>query len=80
MTESNSIPRLYRAVAAFAASVVAGAGAGATLAHKPLVVRCDPSCGCTAGRDGGRVGPGGQPLQVNSFTGMPLSRSSRSKS
>ena len=42
MTKSNSISRLHRAVVAFAASVVAGAGAGAALAHKPLVVRCDP--------------------------------------
>ena len=42
MSKSNSMSRLHRAVAAFAASVVAGAGAGAALAHKPLVVRCDP--------------------------------------
>ncbi|HVL05863.1 MAG TPA: hypothetical protein VM388_07735 [Acidimicrobiales bacterium] len=42
MTKLNSLSRLYRAVLAVAASIIAGATAGAALAQKPLVVRCDP--------------------------------------
>jgi hypothetical protein len=42
MTSQNFTSRVRRALVAFAASVAAGATAGAALAHKPLVVRCDP--------------------------------------
>lgn len=42
MTTSDLTTRLRRALLAFTASVAAGATAGAALAHKPLVVRCDP--------------------------------------
>lgn len=41
MTSSDLTNRLRRALLAFAASVVAGATAGAALAHRPLVVRSD---------------------------------------
>lgn len=43
MTSPTWISRLRRALVTVAASIVAGATAGAALAHKPLVVRCDPS-------------------------------------
>ena len=42
MTKSNLMSRLARAVVAVATSIVTGATAGAALAHKPLLVRCDP--------------------------------------
>ncbi|HWI03077.1 MAG TPA: hypothetical protein VNT52_04510 [Acidimicrobiales bacterium] len=42
MTKSNSLSRLYPALLAVVASIIAGATAGAALAQKPLVVRCDP--------------------------------------
>ena len=42
MTSSNLTSRLRRALVAAAASVAAGATAGAALAHKPLVLPCDP--------------------------------------
>lgn len=42
MTSPDFTSRLRRALLAFAASVAAGATAGAALARRPLVVRCDP--------------------------------------
>ncbi len=41
MFKSKSMSRLGRALVAVATSIVTGAGAGAALAHKPLLVRCD---------------------------------------
>jgi hypothetical protein len=42
MTKSKFTSRLGRALVAVATSIVTGATAGAALAHKPLLVRCDP--------------------------------------
>ncbi len=41
MPETKLISRVNRVLVAFAASVLTGATAGAALARKPLVVRCD---------------------------------------
>ena len=41
MTKTKSTRTVVRAVVAVATSILTGAGAGAALAHKPLVVRSD---------------------------------------
>ena len=41
MTKPKLTSRLGRALVAVATSIVTGATAGAALAHKPLLVRCD---------------------------------------
>ncbi|MGI8984351.1 MAG: hypothetical protein ACR2HM_07440 [Acidimicrobiales bacterium] len=41
MTKSSSLKRAGRTLVAVVTSIVTGATAGAALARKPLVVRCD---------------------------------------